>query len=125
MTDLHKTSEPLRGGSKASNLSRRAFLALGSALAAAHWASSASPCAATPIWADHLTHGPFQCHATFPLTGLTGLFEDLSGVELELQRTLAIPPARQSIDVFLLDDERAHRELLSQLYPRVPYRRAC
>lgn len=55
---------------------------------------------------------------------LEGVFEELSGLELEIHRTLAVPPARQSVDVFLLADEESHRSFLKQLYPQVPYRRA-
>jgi len=55
---------------------------------------------------------------------LTPLFQELSSLELELQRTLAVPPAAQTIDVYLLDSKQAHESLLSQLFPHVPYRRA-
>jgi len=102
-------------------LSRRGFLAGGAAL----WASAAFPShAATATWIDHRSDGPFHCHATFPLGDLSPLFQELSALEAELQRTLAMPPAQQPVDVYLLENEQEHRELLEQLYPRVPYRRA-
>ncbi len=105
-------------------LTRRKFLAIGGALAATHWLANQAACQAAPLWADHRTHGPFQCQATFPLDKFSPLFEELSSLELELQRTLAVPPARKNIDVYLFDDETSYREALNQLYPRVPYRRA-
>ncbi len=55
---------------------------------------------------------------------LTPLFQELSALELELQRTLAVPPAAQMVDLYLLDNEKMHRHFLSQIYPKVPYRRA-
>ena len=106
-------------------LSRRIFLAgCGSALTA-QWATRGIPCSAAPAWQDSRSHGPFQLQATFPLGELTPLFQDLSALELELQRTLAVLPAQHGIDVFLLNDQTAHKEILAQLYPRVPYRRPC
>jgi len=101
-------------------LSRRAFLASGAAI----FATAALPCHAATTWIDHRSHGPFRFHATFPLGNLDPLFRELSALEAELQRTLAVPPAQQPIDVYLLENEREHRKLLGQLYPRVPYRRA-
>jgi hypothetical protein len=52
------------------------------------------------------------------------VFEDLSQLEHELQRTLGLPPAAATVEVYLLADEASHRVVLEQLYPRVPYRRA-
>ena len=106
------------------SLTRRRFLAFSSAAVASQWAATVLPCHAATQWVDHRTHGPFQCHATFPLASLTPLFNDLSSLELELQRTLALPPARRAIDVYLFDNEDSYRDTLKQLYPRVPYRRA-
>ncbi|MGI9329000.1 MAG: hypothetical protein ACR2PZ_27530 [Pseudomonadales bacterium] len=106
------------------SLSRRQFLAVGGAAAASHWCSAALPCAAQVRWIDHQSSGPFQCHATFPLGDLTPLFQELSALELELQRTLAVPPAAQTVDVFLLENKQKHQQLLSHFYPQVPYRRA-
>lgn len=105
-------------------LTRRGFLAVGGAAVASYWAATALPCCAATHWVDNRTHGPFQFHATFPLASLTPLFNELSSLEMELQRTLAVSPARQAIDVYLFDDENSHRETLKGLYPQVPYRRA-
>ena len=97
------------------SLSRRQFLALGgaAAAAAAHSAPPALPCHAAPAllspamprWIDHQSYGPIQCHATFPLGNLTPLFQELSALELELQRTLAVPPAAKTIDVHLVENK--------------------
>ena len=106
-----------------SGFTRRTFLAVGGTAFFARWLTT-SPCFANLSWQDSRSHGPFQLRATFPLGDLAPLFQELSALELELQRTLAVPPAQQTIDVYLLNDQRAHKELLAQLYPRVPYRRA-
>ena len=102
--------------------SRRNFLARGGLVAAAgvlapRWAIATA-------WIDRASYGPFQCVAAFPLSPLDGFFGDLSRLEHELQRTLGLPAAKQPIEVYLLADEQSHRDLLAQLYPRVPYRRA-
>ncbi|NOZ40694.1 MAG: hypothetical protein GXP24_10775 [Planctomycetes bacterium] len=118
------------------SLSRRQFIALGGAAAASQWVTTALPCRAAPQplpsslptssrrWVDHQSYGPFQCQATFPLGNLTPLFQELSALELELQRTLAVPPAAQTVNVYLLENKQSHRQLLNELFPRVPYRRA-
>jgi hypothetical protein len=106
-----------------SDLSRRTFLAVGgSALIAP---LLAGPRAFGAIaWQDSRSHGPFQVRATFPLGDLTPLFEELSALELELQRTLAVPPPQKKIDIYLLHDQASHKQVLAQMFPRVPYRRA-
>lgn len=96
---------------------------MGSAAVAA-WAGRAPRASAAPAWVDRGSYGPFQCVAAFPLAPLEGAFQDLGRLEQELDRTLALPPARTTVDVYLLADEQAHRQYVSQLYPRVPYRRA-
>lgn len=103
--------------------SRRLLLDLALAMVWLLTWNSPECCAARP-WVDHRQHGPFQLQATFPLHELTPLMEELSELELELQRTLAIPPAQSHVDVFLFDRKSAHRAVLNKLYPRVPYRRA-
>ena len=103
--------------------SRRKFLALGGAMAAfapyrlAHGRS-------IPMWVDRKSCGPFHCLATFPLAPLAPIFQELATLERELQRTLALPPAREPIDLYLLSDGSSHRNFLEQRYPRTPYRRA-
>ena len=110
------------------SVSRRQFIALGGAAVASFIGPPALLCNAAPSsfprWIDQQSYGPFQCQATFPLGDLTPLFQELSALELELQRTLAVPPAARRVDVYLLESKQAHQQLLSQLFPRVPYRRA-
>jgi len=105
------------------SFSRREFLSAGGAVVASHWATGALPCQAA-AWIDNRSYGPFQCRATFSLANFAPMFQELSAVEKELQRTLAIPPGGQSIDIYIVENEQKHRELLGQLYPRVAYRRA-
>lgn len=103
---------------------RRGTLAVIAASTALTWAASTTRCCAEPHWVDHRAHGPFRFHATFPLGSLTPFFQELSSLELELQRTLAVPPAGQPIDVYLFDDENSYRTMINQLFPQVSYRRA-
>jgi hypothetical protein len=103
--------------------SRRRFLSAGSAIAATLIAGGRRALSAA-AWIDRASYGPFQCVAEFPLAELAATFGELACLEQELQRTLGLPPANQSVDVLLLANERSHCALLTQLYPRVPYRRA-
>jgi hypothetical protein len=107
---------------------RREFLATGGLAAAAWWATAtrvqAALVQAAPVWVDRREYGPFQCVAAFPLAPLASVFQELSRLEHEVQRTLGLPPAAATVEVYLLADEASHRALLEQLYPRVPYRRA-
>jgi hypothetical protein len=75
-------------------------------------------------WLDRRSYGPFQCVSEFPLSTLDGFFHELSRLELELRRTLGVPPASSSVDIYLLADEAAHRRMLAEQFPKVPYRRA-
>ncbi len=104
-------------------LTRRDFLAVGGASVASVCAAPLS-CFAAPRWVDYRTYGPFRCQSTFPLESFAPLFGELSALDMELQRTLALPPAGQTIDVYLFDKQSQHRQMLAELYPRVPYRRA-
>lgn len=105
------------------SLSRRQFLAVSGTVAASQLVTSALPCWGAQ-WIDHQSYGPFRCRATFPMGDLTPLFQELSALELELQRTLAVPAAARTVDVYILENQKKHKELLSQLFPQVPYRRA-
>lgn len=105
------------------SLTRRRFLAAGS-LGLAAVAGSLARRAAAQAWVDRRAYGPFQCVAEFPLAPWDGFFRELSRLELEIQRTLGLTPAAQTIEVFLLADAQTHRAHLQQLFPRVPYRRA-
>ncbi len=106
-------------------LARREFLTSGALAAAAASLSLVTRArAAEQNWLDRREYGPFQCVSEFPLATLEAEFRELSLVERELQRTLGIPAAHDQIEIYLLADEAAHRKLLAELYPQVPYRRA-
>lgn len=81
-------------------------------------------CGAETPWTDLAQHGPFRCRAAFSLASLEALFGELKDLQKELQRTLAVPPASQTVDLYLLADEASHRRLLAGRYPTAPYRRA-
>jgi hypothetical protein len=102
--------------------SRRRFLAGGGLAFAAGYLRAAA--AGDPVWLDRRRDGPFQTMATFPLGRLDDCFTDLGRLERELQRTLAVPPARETIEIFLFADESSYRAFLNKLYPQAPYRRA-
>jgi len=106
------------------DLSRRGFLAWGGTAVATHWVATALPCAAAPQWIDYRSHGSFHFQATFTLSSFEPLFRELSALEQELQRRLAVSPSSQRVEVYLFDDQNEHRQLLERIYPRVPYRRA-
>ena len=103
--------------------SRRDFLRAGGLAAAANLALPTAS-RGREAWVDRRSYGPFQCVSAFPLASLDGFFVELSRLESEVQRTLGLPPANRTVEIFLLADQRSHREYLRQLYPRVPYRRA-
>jgi hypothetical protein len=79
---------------------------------------------AEPQWTDRRADGPFQCVAAFPLASLEPCFAELARLGRELHRTLAIPPAQETIEIYLLTNQAAHRAYVSELYPKAPYRRA-
>ncbi len=108
------------------SFSRRQFLSLGGAAVLSHWGATALRCSAATRseWLDHQSYGPFQCRATFPMGDLTSLFQELSALEHELQRTLAVPPASQVVDVYLMESKPSHQAFLNRHFPQVPYRRA-
>lgn len=119
---MNQLQSPPRHEPKTSVCSRRSFLlAAISALSAGQRVLASSPSAG---WADRRVYGPFVCTSAFPLNSLEEVFTELSRLESELHRTLAVPSSRQTVDVFLLADQPTHRAFLEQLYPHVPYRRA-
>ena len=104
-------------------LSRRTFLKAGGALAGV--CCLANQLRADAVrWVDYRDYPPFRCRANFPLAPFDPMFRELAGLERELRRTLAVPPAEHTVDVFLFENESDHRQYLTQQYPRAPYRRA-
>lgn len=106
------------------HLTRRELLRAGACAALAAWTRPAPASAASAGWVDRRNYGPFQVASEFSLNGLDRELADLGRLQSELQRTLAVRPPRQTIDVFLAADERTHRDMLRTRYPRLPYRRA-
>jgi hypothetical protein len=102
---------------------RRRFLA-DAGVAALYWLLPSRAAAAATGWPYRASHGPFRCASEMPLRTMDAMFADLSDLERELGRTLATPPANQTIDVLLFADESSHRQYLTTAFPRVPYRRA-
>lgn len=105
-------------------MSRRRWLAAGAGALACLTAPGRTLRAASSDWVDRGEFGPFLCQSAVSLAPLQELFDELACLQLELERTLAVPPTGKTVDVLLLADERNHRRYLQQLYPGVPYRRA-
>jgi len=106
-------------------ISRRRFLAVASSMLAVRFSGwSCSTASAEPQWRDYRSQGPFDIRGTYSLESLVPLFQELTKLEVELQRTLGIPPASDRIEINLVESKQAHRKLLGNLYPPVPYRRA-
>jgi hypothetical protein len=68
--------------------------------------------------------GPFICRAEFSLEGIEDLVEDLAQLQHDLIRALDVPPASETIHLYLFRDEQSYRQFLSLHLPDVPYRRA-
>ncbi len=75
-------------------------------------------------WTDQRHLGPLVCRADFPLDGYDGLFQDLVSLQQELQRTLAVAPAREPVELYLFRDKDSYVEYLHSHLPGVPFRRA-
>ncbi|MAT71709.1 MAG: hypothetical protein CMJ58_19555 [Planctomycetaceae bacterium] len=105
---------------------RRNFLqaSVCAALAGGPAYRSAAAVANSAAWVDRRVYGPFQVVAAFPLQGLDRELADLGYLQGELQRTLAMRPPQQAVDVYLSADERSHKQFLQSRFPRIPYRRA-
>jgi hypothetical protein len=75
-------------------------------------------------WSDTRQVGPFQIQATFPLAKYEKLFAELPDLQREITRTLAVAPAKSTINVFLFSDEEQYRAYVQRHFPQVPYRPA-
>jgi hypothetical protein len=75
-------------------------------------------------WADIRVVGPFVCRADFSLAGLTNVLDDLGRLQADLVRTLGVPPAAESVDLYFFHDQATYSRYLSRYLPTVPYRRA-
>jgi hypothetical protein len=83
-----------------------------------------APAANEVKWTDTRQVGPFIFHATFPLASYERLFADLPELQVELTRTLGVPPAKDPIYVYLFSDEAQYRAYKDRHFPRVPFRPA-
>jgi len=75
-------------------------------------------------WADVRTVGPLVIRAEFSLSPWQRLLDDLRSVQDDLTRVLAVPAAKQPIEVYLFQGEASYTAYLRQYLPQVPYRRA-
>jgi hypothetical protein len=75
-------------------------------------------------WADTRVSGPFVCRADFSLKGFEPLLGELGQLQTDLVRSLAIPPAKEPIELYLFRDQQTYAQYLKRHLPNVPYRRA-
>ena len=68
-------------------------------------------------WVDVRQVGRFQYFSQFPLDNQRALLEELAGLSLELQRTLALTPSRKPIEVHLLADRDTYRQYVRARVP--------
>jgi hypothetical protein len=80
--------------------------------------------AAESFWLDARQVGVFTIQAAFPLAGYEQLFQELPQLQVELSRTLGIPPARNPIHVYLFSNEHEYKQYTARYFPKVPYRPA-
>jgi hypothetical protein len=81
-------------------------------------------CAVAAEWADMRLAGPFVCRADFSLNDVDPLLTELTRLQDDLTLALNIPPAKDSIQIYLFHDRRTYEAYLSRYFPNVPFRRA-
>jgi hypothetical protein len=77
-----------------------------------------------PFWVDSRQVGVFTIQAAFPLSEYERLFQELPELQSELSHTLAVPPARNPIYVYLFASEEQYKTYVEHYFPKVPYRPA-
>jgi hypothetical protein len=75
-------------------------------------------------WVDRRDAGPFSVQANFALEPHVGLFDELTQLQLDLVRTLGIPPTHEPVELFLFSNSTSYRDYLERVFPAVPHRRA-
>jgi hypothetical protein len=103
---------------------RRVWLAFIIASSLALAAPGGPPLCTAADWVDGRLVGPFLCRADFPLGGLENLFAELRQLHGDLVRHLALPPAREAIELYLFHDQETYLRYLQRYFPELPYRRA-
>jgi len=83
-----------------------------------------SPAASLGQVVDQRRVGPFNCRAEFPLDPLVPLLGELSQIEQELTRVLAVPAPREPVELMLFRDEAAYRAFVQRTFPQIGYRHA-
>jgi len=91
--------------------------------ASAWWAIRPAACHARG-WTDVRAAGPFIVRADFPLVGFEELLKELSGLQLDLERSLGVEAPKEFIELYLFSDERTYRAFLNHHFPDIAYRRA-
>ncbi len=84
----------------------------------------ASAADSDPAWVDTRQVGPFIFQAKFSLAEYGPMFAELPELQRELSRTLAIPPAKDPVYVYLFSDADEYRAYTRRHFPQVPYRPA-
>lgn len=103
---------------------RRAGCLLPISAALAIVAAPGPQAAAATEWTDTRTVGPLVCRADFSLQSQQDLLADLTRLQDDLTRLLAVPAAKQPIELYLFHDEATYAAYLKRYLPGVPFRRA-
>lgn len=88
------------------------------ALALVDGASAASQ------WIDQRSAGSFVVLSEFPLGPYEVLFKELTMLQDDLIAMLKVPPAKETVEIYLFKNEASYRAYLRERYPDVPYRKA-
>lgn len=75
-------------------------------------------------WPEERRFGPMIVRAEFPLADYDGLLRELVELNRELQRVLALPAAREPVEIYLFRDDHAYSQQLRRHVPNPPDRRA-
>ncbi|MBC8351320.1 MAG: DUF1570 domain-containing protein [Planctomycetes bacterium] len=75
-------------------------------------------------WPDEHSAGVFHCHANFELDRFEQLLGQMATLQQDLTRQLRVPPASESIHLFLFEQKGTYAEYLRLHFPDVPFRRA-
>jgi hypothetical protein len=88
------------------------------------WLAAGSASLQAGDWANQRVVGPVVCRADFSLAPYEGVLTEVAALQHELERTLALPVAREPVEVYLFRNEQQYAEYLRHRYPQAPYRRA-
>ncbi len=87
------------------------------------WFLTSSP-AFSQRWPHERTVGPFRFHADFALEGAMDTLRETARLSEVIPDLLKLPRGRETVWVYLFQDQATYRRYLEQYFPEVPLRRA-